>query len=230
MVPCYPSPTCRIRGRVPLMLTRRSAVPVVRTDRSRRRRARLRPPNSRRTHARVIEPQRRSGGGRIARRASPASEPAGRAPRCADAAVVGRGRRHGVVVDSRCAGDRRGCAACAPGTGWTLAPEPAGCAALRGLLPARVAARRCVSTPRPRVAPGLVQYRWRLPEGSPARALFALCVSLLPGTLVANLGGQALLIHALDTGAPVATELAALEDAVAGLFSLTLPAAAPGHG
>ncbi len=74
-----------------------------------------------------------------------------------------------------------------------------------------------------------VQYRWRLPDGSPARALFALCGSLLPGTLVANLGGPALLIHALDTGAPVATELAALEDAVAAMFSLELTRSEPDH-
>ena len=86
-----------------------------------------------------------------------------------------------------------------------------------------------VSAPRLRVAPGLVHYRWRLPEGGPARSLFALCASLLPGTLVANVGGPVLLIHALDTGAPVAAELAALEDAVAGLFSLALPAE-PGNG
>lgn len=101
---------------------------------------------------------------------------------------------------------------------------------LRESLRGGVDVARRVSTPRPRVAPGLVQYRWRLPKGSPARALFALCVSLLPGTLVANLGGPALLIHALDTGAPVTTELAALEDAVAALFSLELTAAEPDHG
>jgi len=104
---------------------------------------------------------------------------------------------------------------------------------LRESLRGGVDVARRVSTPRPRVAPGLVHYCWRLPEGGPARALFALCVSLLPGTLVADVGGQGLLIHALDTGAPVSVELAALEDAVAGLFSLALPAAmpgAPGHG
>jgi len=101
---------------------------------------------------------------------------------------------------------------------------------LRESLRGGVDVARRVSAPRPRVAPGLVRYRWRLPEGGPARALFALCVSLLPGTLVANVGGRDLLIHALDTGAPVAVELAALEDAVAGLFSLALPAAMPGHG
>lgn len=81
-----------------------------------------------------------------------------------------------------------------------------------------------VSARRPRVAPGLVRYRWRLPAGSPARTLFSLCVSLLPGTLVAAAGEHELLIHALDATAPLAAELAALEQHVAGLFALPLPA------
>lgn len=81
-----------------------------------------------------------------------------------------------------------------------------------------------VSARRPRVEPGLVHYRWRLPAGSPARALFVLCISLLPGTLVAAVGEHELLIHALDATAPVAGELAALEQHVAGLFALRLPA------
>lgn len=81
-----------------------------------------------------------------------------------------------------------------------------------------------VSARPPRVAPGLVRYRWRLPAGSPARALFVLCVSLLPGTLVAAADDREVLIHALDATAPVAGELAALEQRVAGLFALRLPA------
>lgn len=87
-----------------------------------------------------------------------------------------------------------------------------------------VAGRVCAR--RPRVAPGLLRYRWRLPAGTPARALFVLCLSLLPGTLVAAVGEQELLIHALDATAPVAVaeELAALEQRVAGLFALRLPA------
>lgn len=99
---------------------------------------------------------------------------------------------------------------------------------LRESLRGGVDVARRVSASHPRVAPGLVQYLWRLPEDGPARSLFALCVSLLPGTLVANVGERDLVIHALDTGAPVAAELAALEDAVADLFSLALPAVAPG--
>lgn len=81
-----------------------------------------------------------------------------------------------------------------------------------------------VSAPVPRVAPGLLRHRCRLPAGSPARTLFVLCVSLLPGTLVAAVDEHGLLIHALDTGAPVADELAVLEQRVAGLFGLRLPA------
>lgn len=86
-----------------------------------------------------------------------------------------------------------------------------------------------ISTRPLRIAPGLLRHRWRLPDG-PARALFALCTSLLPGTLVANVGEQELLIHALDVGAPVGDELAALEQRIADLFSLELPAPEPGHG
>lgn len=86
-----------------------------------------------------------------------------------------------------------------------------------------------ISTRPLRIAPGLLHHRWRLPDGPP-RALFALCASLLPGTLVANVGEHELLIHALDVGAPVGDELAALEQRVAGLFSLDLSASESGHG
>lgn len=81
-----------------------------------------------------------------------------------------------------------------------------------------------VSGRRPRVAPGFVHYRWRLPVEGPSRALFALSVSLLPGTLVAALGEHEALIHVLDAEAPVADELAALEQQVASLFALRLSA------
>lgn len=94
------------------------------------------------------------------------------------------------------------------------------CATVRGGLD--VAGR--VSAPRLRIAPGLVHYRWRLPATSPARMVFALCVSLLPGTLVARLGNDVVLVHALDATAPVADQLAALEERVAGLFALPLGA------
>lgn len=81
-----------------------------------------------------------------------------------------------------------------------------------------------VSTRRLRVAPSLVRYRWRLPADGPSRALFALSVSLLPGTLVAAMGEHEVLIHALDAEAPVNDELAELEQRVAGLFAMHLSA------
>ena len=83
---------------------------------------------------------------------------------------------------------------------------------------------RRVSARRLRVAPGLVRYRWRLAPGGPARTTFVLCVSLLPGTLVVAVGEHDLLLHALDATTPVARELAALEQHVAGLFALRLSA------
>jgi multicomponent Na+:H+ antiporter subunit E len=115
----------------------------------------------------------------------------------------------------------------APATVWRL--DPAG--ALRfAVFFARESVRGGfdvagrVSARQPRIAPGLVRYRWRLPAGSPARTLFVLCASLLPGTLVAAADDRELLIHALDATASVADELAALEQHVARLFALRLPA------
>lgn len=81
-----------------------------------------------------------------------------------------------------------------------------------------------VSARRLHIAPGLVRYRWRLPADGPARPLFALSVCLLPGTLIAAMDEHEMLIHALDAKAPVAAELAALEQRVAGLFALGLSA------
>ena len=86
-----------------------------------------------------------------------------------------------------------------------------------------VAAR--VLGPRVRVHPGLLWHRWTLPPDGPARTLFVLCASLLPGTLVAEQRADGALIHALDTNAAVAAGLRALEHAIAGLF-VTAPAAA----
>jgi multicomponent Na+:H+ antiporter subunit E len=83
-----------------------------------------------------------------------------------------------------------------------------------------VAAR--VLAPRLRVQPGLVWHRWELPAEGPARTLFVLCASLLPGTLVAGQHADGVRVHALDTGAAVSAELVALERAIAG-FIVALP-------
>lgn len=73
--------------------------------------------------------------------------------------------------------------------------------------------------PRLRIAPGFLTYRCRLPAGRP-RVLFANCVSLLPGTLTAELIGAELAIHLLDANAPAQDDLARLEEAIARLFAL----------
>ena len=79
-----------------------------------------------------------------------------------------------------------------------------------------------VSRRRTRIAPGLLEHAWRLPPDGPWRMLFALAISLLPGTLVARMDDDALVVHVLDTGVPVMAELAVLEQHVAALFGLDL--------
>ena len=72
--------------------------------------------------------------------------------------------------------------------------------------------------PRPRVKPGFLRYQIRLCDPA-ARVFLANCVSLLPGTLAAELDGDRLTIHALTTEADNEAELRRLERAVARLFS-----------
>lgn len=70
------------------------------------------------------------------------------------------------------------------------------------------------------IAPGLIEYRSRLgPAGAPF-VCFVQCIGLLPGTLVADIDGDRLTVHALDITQPVAEELRRLEDAVGALFAL----------
>ena len=75
--------------------------------------------------------------------------------------------------------------------------------------------------PELKVAPGFINYACRLPAGRPQR-LFASCVSLLPGTLVAELQDERMLIHLLDRNVTVDEELKKLEDIIAAVFSLQL--------
>jgi multicomponent Na+:H+ antiporter subunit E len=77
-------------------------------------------------------------------------------------------------------------------------------------------ARRTLG-PTLRINPGFLEYHCALPPGRP-RVLFANCVSLLPGTLTAELHGETLTLHLLDTGAAVADDLEALERTIGGLF------------
>jgi multicomponent Na+:H+ antiporter subunit E len=71
--------------------------------------------------------------------------------------------------------------------------------------------------PRMRVRPGFYRYHTRL-HASSARTFFAYCVSLLPGTLTADLQGQWLEIHTLNIDSDLQSELTRLENLVAGLF------------
>jgi multicomponent Na+:H+ antiporter subunit E len=92
--------------------------------------------------------------------------------------------------------------------------------AVRGVL--RGAVDVALSALRPTgLAPGHVTLRTRLPEGRPRR-LFAIAITMLPGTLTTRLEGDVLSVHALDLNGPVEAELRALEARIAGLYGLTL--------
>lgn len=75
-----------------------------------------------------------------------------------------------------------------------------------------------VVLPRVRIAAALLDYEASLLREPSARDFFVLCASLLPGTLVAGIEDQRLVIHVLDAGAPARQDLARLERAVADLF------------
>ncbi len=68
--------------------------------------------------------------------------------------------------------------------------------------------------------PGLVAYTTLLPEGS-ARIFFVNTISLLPGTLSAELRGDQVTIHTLDQGLPVWANIQRLEYHVAALMGET---------
>lgn len=71
------------------------------------------------------------------------------------------------------------------------------------------------------LTPGLLIYRLRLPLG-PARIFFTNTVSLLPGTLSADLEEDHLTVHAVDTSLPILENLQTIESLVAKLFGLQL--------
>ena len=75
---------------------------------------------------------------------------------------------------------------------------------------------------RPKINPGLFDYRLNLSSAS-ARVFFVDLVSLLPGTLSADIRGDRMRIHALDLDQDSVTELGRLERRVAAVFGQTLP-------
>ncbi|HBH35691.1 MAG TPA: cation transporter [Gammaproteobacteria bacterium] len=81
-------------------------------------------------------------------------------------------------------------------------------------------ARRALN-PRLPISPLLFDYRWRLPPGLP-RVFMANTVSLLPGTLSAELDKEHLRVHVLDQSGDFISELSVVEARVAKLFGLNL--------
>lgn len=71
--------------------------------------------------------------------------------------------------------------------------------------------------PRMRIQPGFIHYRSSL-QSLQARTFFTYCISLLPGTLAADLQGDNLEIHVLNLASDPESELIRLEHAVARLF------------
>ena len=109
-----------------------------------------------------------------------------------------------------------------PATRWRIAPVAAlrfaGWFAVQSVLGASDVARRALGL-RMDLAPGFCRYPLRLPQGAP-RIFFANAVSLLPGTLSAEIEGGSVVVHSLDLRRDTDAELAALEWRVAALFDL----------
>lgn len=76
--------------------------------------------------------------------------------------------------------------------------------------------------PRLPIHPQLIEYQFRLPPGA-ARVFFISIVSLLPGTVSADVRGDRLQVHVLDCRGPIQQRLAALERVVASLFATNIP-------
>jgi multicomponent Na+:H+ antiporter subunit E len=86
---------------------------------------------------------------------------------------------------------------------------------------ADVAWRACL--PGLPIEPGMLIYRLRLPPGR-ARIFMTAVVSLVPGTLSAEIAQNNLYVHILDKRVSSATELAVLEEKIAALFRIRLTA------
>jgi len=78
---------------------------------------------------------------------------------------------------------------------------------------------RALSRP-PALQPERIRYRCHLPAGPP-RLLFAHVLSLLPGTLFLEDGGEAMELHVLNRSAEIETELRDLEARIARLLRVT---------
>jgi multicomponent Na+:H+ antiporter subunit E len=82
-------------------------------------------------------------------------------------------------------------------------------------------ARRAFAPGELPVRPAFVERRLRLPT-EPSRLLLTGCLSLLPGTLSAELDDRRLVVHVLDTEMGWDSTLDALEEWIAALFGIVL--------
>jgi multicomponent Na+:H+ antiporter subunit E len=98
--------------------------------------------------------------------------------------------------------------------------------ALQSLAGATDVARRAF-TPAMPLLPGLVRVRLRLPAGV-CRVSLANIVTMLPGTLSADLVEDELVIHTLDTSRDMQAMVRNLEPRIAAVFGLRLGAAGRG--
>ncbi|MEJ2602981.1 MAG: Na+/H+ antiporter subunit E, partial [Gammaproteobacteria bacterium] len=73
------------------------------------------------------------------------------------------------------------------------------------------------------LAPGVIHYDLRLPAGA-SRVAVANVISMLPGTLSADLDGEHLVVHALDSDQDLEAMVRDLEPRIAGVFGLRLRA------
>ena len=94
-------------------------------------------------------------------------------------------------------------------------------------------ARRALQPSMP-LAPGFVSYPLRLSIERPAAVFFANTISLLPGTLCADIAPDHLTVHVIDQNRPVLDDLRHLEERVAAIFGEPLrtppPAVEVPHG
>ena len=73
--------------------------------------------------------------------------------------------------------------------------------------------------PRMSLRPGFRAFTPALPQGAP-RVVFLNTITLLPGTLSAEIAGDAVIVHMLDTRADLDADLGALETRIAAMFGL----------
>lgn len=100
---------------------------------------------------------------------------------------------------------------------WLAVPRFLGFFLAQALMGGIDVARRALD-PRMPIEPGFLHQPTQLAPGVP-RLLLAWTVSLLPGTVSAELTDDGLHVHALDVGADVGDRLAQLEERIASLFS-----------